>query len=149
MADKKIRIREAKPRDVGLFTKLWKSYLESNEKAGSVICPNDQNMAGPILMFERYVSADLRGVILFIADYAVLMAGEQALPLEYNCGRVANLWGAYTLPDHEIGSQLVDEGLKRLKEKGFDTVLFTRTAASNVQLPNAETIFVTVKAPLE
>ena len=148
---KKVRIREAKVRDVGLFTKLWKAYLESNEKVGSVICPNERNMAGPTILFERYVSGDLRGVVLFVADYAVFMAGEQTLPLEYNCGRVANLWGSHVLPSHEVGPQLVNEGLKRLKEKGFNTLLFTCVADHGLEnmLPNPKPIFVTVKAPLE
>lgn len=152
---KKIRIREAKARDVGLFRKLWKAYLESNEKCGSSVAVTDRNLILPGRVFESYVDAPtatlpaLTGIVLFVADYAVLMAGESPAPLDYTCGKVAHLWGVYVQPGHEVGEQLVTEGLKRLKEKGFNTVLFTCTAEHGIQLPNAKPLFVTVKVPLE
>ena len=157
MADKKIRIREAKPRDTGLFRKLWKAYLESNEKAGSAVCPTDKNIIGPEGLFARYVKdpsvegwvSPLDGVVLFVADYAIFMAGQAGTNIDYNCGKVANLWGVYVQPGKDVGDQLVAEGLKRLKEKGFDTVLFTCTSDAAIQIPNAKPLFVTVKIPLE
>lgn len=146
---KKVRIRDAKPRDVGLLKKLWKAYLESNETAGSVVCSSEQNLASPAILFERYVSNESNGVVLFIADYAIFMAGESSAPIDYTCGKTATLWGIYVQPGHDVKDQLIAEGFKKLKEKGFDTVLFTSTAENSIELPNAKPLFVTVKVTLE
>lgn len=146
---KKVRIRDGKPRDVGLLSKLWKAYLESNEMAGSVVCSSERNLASPAIMFERYVNNESNGVVLFIADYAVFMAGESPAPIDYSCGKTATLWGVYTEPGRDVKDQLIAEGFKKLKEKGFDMVLFTSTAENSIELPNAKPLFVTVKVALE
>lgn len=148
MAEKKIRIREAKARDLGLFRKLWKAHLELNEKNGSVVCPTDKNLATLETLFEHYVGGGMQGVVLFIADYAVFMAGDGPAA-DFNCGKTAHLWGCYVEPGKEVGEQLVNEGLKRLKDKGFNTAVFNAVANHGVPLAKAETIGIIVKVPLD
>jgi len=151
---KKIKIRDAKPRDVGLFNKLWKAYLESNEKLGAAITTSDRNLAMPQFLFEQYVSRKLSGIVLFVADYAVLMAGEGASPIDYNCGKVAIIWGVHVQDgkDDGVGAEIVQTALRMLKQQGFDSILTTYAAQNEALpklLPNAKSMYVTALVPLE
>lgn len=151
---KKIKIRDAKLRDVGLFTKLWKQYLESNEKLGAAITAAERNLVTPAFLFEQYVSGRLSGIVLFVADYAVLMAGEGPAPIDYNCGKVAIIWGLYVMDgkDEGIGAEIVQTALRVLKQKGFDSALTTYASGNEALpklLPTAKTMYVTALVPLE
>lgn len=150
----KVRVRESKIRDLGLFRKLWKQYLEANEKGGSTVAVTDKNMVGPERLFEQYTNGTLLGVVLFIGDYAVLMAGDSGI--DHNCGKVAMLWGLFvTEPKRKngIATLLMEEASKLLKAKGFGAVMTTFTAsneaAGQIALKkDAKPIFVMVQGAL-
>jgi ribosomal protein S18 acetylase RimI-like enzyme len=130
---KKIRIREAQPRDVGLFKKLWMKLLESQHEAGSPILPNEHNLEVAVGLFNMYVDADRPdefrkdGVVLFVSDAAVLMWGDMCLPYQVSIGdKVAYGWGHYVDPEYRgkgIMDKMLDETLERLKSMGFDAIL--------------------------
>jgi GNAT superfamily N-acetyltransferase len=130
MSDKKVRVRDSKPRDVGLFRKLWKLYLAENEKDHSIVSCTDKSVAATETMFNAYTSKESPGMVLFVGDYAILMAGEIPAPVDYNCGKTVMLWGIFVQADHRrtgVATALVKEARMRLKSDGADTVVTTFT----------------------
>jgi len=150
---RKIRVRNSKPRDLGLFRKLWKQYLTENEKAGSTVAATDKNMAAPEALFNAYTNEDLSGIVLFVGDYAVLMAGDNQV--DHN-SRTAMLWGLYVEESRRkngVGTLLIEEAKKQLKAAGYSTVLTVfgaqNEAAGNIANKNeAKPIFVSAKVDL-
>ena len=100
------RVRVAKPRDVGLFRKLWKLFLEEQKEMGGVILPNEQNLEIFTNLFKIYTDPDpeeeakLDGVVLFIGEVAVMMWGDPDVPIETTLGKTAYAYGIYVLPDN-------------------------------------------------
>ena len=58
------RVRVAKPRDVGLFRKLWKLFLEEQKEMGGVILPNEQNLEIFTNLFKIYNPPIVTGKLL-------------------------------------------------------------------------------------
>ena len=131
---KKIRVREAKPRDIGLFKKLWREFLIEQQQMGSVVVgDSDRNLEIFTNIFRMYVDPDVPedakydGIVLFISEVAVMMAGDPGTNIEMSIAhKPANVWGLYVVPDQRgkaLGLKLYQDGFKRLKEMGFDLVM--------------------------
>ena len=122
---KNIRVREAKPRDVGLFKKLWRKYMEQQQDLGSPILASDSNLELMTKFFDAYVDPEssVDGVVLFIADVAVIMWGDTGSYFETSYGKTAYGWGIYVESEHRgkgMSKMLYEEMFKRLREKGFE-----------------------------
>jgi len=119
----KIRVREAKPRDRGLFKKLWKSYLEEERETGGIMLPTEANIETSAVMFDNYVDGTYEGVVLFVADKAVLMYGDPGMVFETTLGKVAWGWGIYVHPDFRekgIAKELTKAAVDKLISLGFN-----------------------------
>lgn len=124
---KKIRVRDAKSRDVGLFRKLWAKYLKEQHKHGSLIIPDDHNLNVGVNLFNLYVGKELDGSVLFVSDVAVMMWGDMGSPYHLSVGdRVAYGWGIYVEPEHRgrgIGDALHKGTVERLGAMGFEALI--------------------------
>ena len=130
---KRIRVREAKPRDIGLFKKLWIKLLADQNSKGSLIKANDVNLDVATNLFKMYVDSEIsgefqrEGVVLFVSDVAVLMWGDMGPNFQLEIGdKIAYGWGIYIEPEHRgkgISDQLQAEAIKKLSEMGFDAML--------------------------
>ena len=138
---KKIRVREAKPRDVGLFKKLWGEFLIEQEKLGSMIKGSEKNLDIYTSVFSKYVDPEsgYEGVAMFIGEVAVVMAGDNGTNAELTIGRKpAAVFGVYVAPDQRgknLGAKLYEECFKKLKDMGFDAV-FGNVLNDNVHSVN-------------
>lgn len=156
-SNRKIRVRDAKPRDIGLFKKLWLDNLKENEKAGSIVATTEKNLAMIEATYNLYTSGELDGFALFVGDYGVLLAGATGAAVEHNCGKTAMLWGMFVREDKRKGgvaTALVEEAKKRLKVTGFDSVIapFTvnnEAAGSFAIKLEAKPIFMSVKVTID
>ena len=130
---KKIRVREARPRDVGLFRSLWSQFLREQQEAGSIIRgDSEKNLEIFTNVFKTYVDKEAseydqhNGIALFIGEVAVLLVGASGNSVEMTIGRrPARVWGIYVIPDQRdkgIEVKLYEEAFKRLREMGFDAV---------------------------
>ena len=126
MGKGKIRVRRAKPQDRKLFLKLYKEHLESVQYEPGRALPTERNLEVIGRVFDSYVSGELDGVVLLVAQDAMLMHGEQGEPLlETNLGRTATGWGIY-VRENLRGRGVIQKMYKRsktlLREMGFDHV---------------------------
>ena len=124
---KNIRVRKARSRDLGLFTKLWTAYLISVYEKGSGVPPSKDNLEFFRIMFNLYVSGEEKGVVLFVGEVGVMLLGTAGIsPIKTDYDPVAQGWGMYVEPDYQgqgICTALYTEGFKKLKEMGFKTIL--------------------------
>ena len=95
---KKIRVRNAKASDHGLFRKLWMGLLEQQVKEGSIVGATDATLAFYERLFNSYINSDFDGIVLFVADRGVLMWGASGTHVSYP-GKTATAWGAYIAPE--------------------------------------------------
>jgi ribosomal protein S18 acetylase RimI-like enzyme len=130
---KKFRVRQAKPRDVGLFKSLWSRFLAEQEGLGSIIRGSERNLEIYTSVFSKYVNIDpdtekpeYEGIVLFISEIAVVMAGDNGVKADLTIGqKPANVFGLYVAPDQRgknLGAKLYEECFKKLKDMGFDAV---------------------------
>jgi GNAT superfamily N-acetyltransferase len=123
---KTLRIRAAKERDIGLFIKLWKSYIVNEYAQGSGVPASEENMEVYRDIFNLYVSGEEKGVVLFVGECAVFMFGTAGTSrIQSERDPIANGWGVYVEPDHQgqgIAEALYKAAHKELKEMGFKTV---------------------------
>jgi GNAT superfamily N-acetyltransferase len=122
----KIRVRDARPRDIGLFRKLWIQYLNESIKAGALVTANDKTLATYEALFEHYVTGELPGIVLFVADKAVLVAGAPISSFDYT-QPTAFGWGLYVETDARrqgVATEMVKVAKEKLKERGFTVVNF-------------------------
>ena len=124
---KKIRVRKATMRDIGLWRKLWTQMMEEQHKAGSPVLPNEHNLKVMEAIFEAYVAGDLEGVVLLVSDVGVIMYGDMANPQQLAYGdKVAYGWGQYVSPNLRgagVLDKLAEEAFKQLTVMGFDVML--------------------------
>ena len=124
---KNIRVRKARSRDLGIFIKLWKSYLNEAYEHGSGVPPSEENIEFFRTIFNLYVNGTEKGVVLFVGEGAVLLLGTAgASPIKTDHDPVAQGWGMYVAPElrgNKVSQVLYEEGFKQLKEMGFKTVL--------------------------
>ena len=122
-----MRVRKAKPQDRKLFLRLYKEYLEETVDTPGAILPTDENLILYGNIFDSYVSGELQGVVLLIAQDAFLIHGELGPAVfETNLGRVANGMGTYVREElrGKGASQAMFKRSKRLlREMGFDTLV--------------------------
>jgi len=139
--DKKIRVREAKPRDLGLFRKLWVEFLKEQSEKGSFILNTEHNLRVYEAVFNLYTEKTIPGTVLFIAEDAVLMWGQAGKDeLETDLGVIAQGWGTYIKADSRgkgYSKAIRAEGQKRLKELGFDTIVGTGLIDDSTALDSA------------
>jgi GNAT superfamily N-acetyltransferase len=120
---KNIRVREAKARDRGLFRKLWKKFMEEQAGKGELILPNEKNLDFYTSLFNLYVSGEVQGTVLFVADQAVSMWGDQVSYLDQKPGRGASCWGMYVEPENRrrgISNAFHEKAKEILAAQGFD-----------------------------
>jgi len=104
---KRIRVRKATTRDIGLFRKLWASLLEQNAKDGSVVLPTDQSIRLYESLFNMYVEQSTEGVVFLVADRGIAMVAKDTSGLEYR-DKTAVLWGLHSSGDDRIQQALLD-----------------------------------------
>jgi hypothetical protein len=121
---KKIRVRAAKERDIGLFRKLWKELLDQNVNNGSIISSDKKSLELFEFLFNSYVEQTLEGTVLFVGEKGILMWGEPASTIQYSKGKVVAAWGHYVSPDDTEGVEeaLLTRAEAWAKEKGFSGV---------------------------
>jgi hypothetical protein len=139
---KKIRVREAKARDIGLFKKLWGEMLE---KQDSVI-ENDSGLYEDL--FNAYVDGKLNGVVLFVADKAVLMWGGHVSPLKYPNKPVV-AWGMYATGD---SAEAIEVALKKhavewSKKNDYESLL-VQVSRSSAGIEGLEPVATILQGPL-
>lgn len=124
----KIRVREAKLRDKGLFRKLWSQLLEDQYEKGSQVLPSENNLDIYEVIFEKYVSGEFPGVVLFVAEDAVLMWGHTGQEALETKDKIATGWGTYVGPKLRgkgASKELRKVACEKLKELGFEIVMGT------------------------
>ena len=123
----RLRVREAKPRDLGLFKKLWVQFMENQQAYDADVGVTERNIELYCNMFDHFVNNPEDGIVLFIGENAVLMWGSAGdSPFETNCGRTATAWGVFVedkLRGKGAGDLLRQHAKKVLYDRGFDTVL--------------------------
>jgi hypothetical protein len=122
---KKLRVREAKARDVGLFRKLWADFLRDQVEQGAKVADNARSLKFFEKLFEIYVMGAYEGTALLVADKGILMWGDAGSPIEYTAGKTAIAWGSYVAPVEnrvEIYAALETRALEVLREKNFKGV---------------------------
>jgi GNAT superfamily N-acetyltransferase len=129
---KKIKVREAKPGDRNLFKKLWLEYLqESYENSRSDVLPIEENIEVFAHIFDQYIDKEsgFDGIVLFIAEDAILMWGTQGAPaLKTHWEKIANGWGTYVREAARgkgYSTKIREVAKSKLKDMGFDVVLGT------------------------
>lgn len=121
----KIKVRKAKPRDRGLFLKLYKKFAEDEYKKGSSIPVTKNNIELYGAYFDAFTSGDLDGVILIFRENAFVMYGEIGSAFDYE-KKQANSFAIWVDEEYRgkgIAQILRDKAFKYLKEKGFETVI--------------------------
>ena len=131
-------IRLATLEDRPHFLRLWSQYLQDQEKAGSRVLGNLNNLYQFLSYFEGYATGSQLGGTLLCQPsdaeepVAVVMGGETG-PEEFetDLGKTAMMWGIYVDPKFRgrgIGLKMIAESHKFLLEWGFDSVnTYTRT----------------------
>ena len=136
-------IRSATLQDRPHFLRLWAQFTQDQEKAGSHMLANLNNLYRYLNHFEAYTMGSRLGSCLLCQPedsdepIAITMGGELGGGDEFdtNLGKVATMWGVYVSPEFRgrgIGLKLVAGGQKSLLELGFD-VVETYTRAENSQ----------------
>lgn len=121
---KRIRVREAKIKDIGLFRKLWLRLLEEQSKRGSLIKISQKTINFYENLFNLYIDKQYKGIVLFVADRGILMAGDYDHPLDCNVKPIMN-WGCYAESEQEedIKQALWDYFTSWAKENKFTGIL--------------------------
>lgn len=121
-----MRVRKAKPQDRKLFLKLYKEHLEELKDTPGTVLPTEENLEKYGNIFDSYVSGELLGVVLLIAQDAFLMHGELGPTIfETNLGKVATGWGTHVreeLRGKGASQAMFNRSKKLLREMGFDTL---------------------------
>lgn len=146
---KRIRVRKAKIRDIGLFKKLWIKLLDKQSLEGSIVLSNEKTMDFYEKLFNAYVEGILEGIVLFVADKGVLMWGDSASLRDYP-GKFIVDWGVYINSDvgEEVYSALWDHAFEWSKEHKFEGILIEQYKDSE-EIKGFETVSKTVYKKLE
>lgn len=126
---KKIRVRKAKERDLGLFRKLWKPYMEEENGGGNPVQGSDRNVAFYEQLFKKYTSGEWPGCCLFVGEDGVLLwgyGGQRPLDLDWDAARLAHGWGVYVRPESRkngISRALYEAGREEMRQLGFERVM--------------------------
>lgn len=150
---KRIRVREAKLTDIGLFRKLWTMFLEQQVKDGSIVVPSARTMAAYERLFNVYVEKEYNGLVLFVADKGVLMYGDAVSPMECSLGRMVTSWGVFVVPgldDEKIRFAMLEYAEEWATAQGFDGILMDEYRGSKPQENNNfEAVVTTLYRPLD
>lgn len=122
---KKIRVREAKARDLGLFRKLWAEFLQDQAGKGAKVADSARSLRFFEKLFDIYAAGAFEGTVLLVADKGILMWGDAGSPVEYKDGKTAMAWGSYVVPvenEAAIYEALETKAIEVLLEQGFKGV---------------------------
>jgi len=121
---KRIRVRAAKARDIGLFKKLVMEAMQEQEKQGSIMRAGDGTLAVCEQLFHMYLDEDLEGVVLFVADRGLLLWGDAASTMDSSLGKVITAWVTYVVPGSPEGVReaLSQHAEEWAKEHGFEGI---------------------------
>lgn len=126
MAKKEPRVREAIERDKGLFRKLWGEFQKESHEMGHWVLPTKANLDVATFFFEQYTTKQAEGIVLFIANDAVLMWGTDMSPVETVFEKPAQGWGIYIKPERRregLSLLIRDAGKEKLSSMGFTHVV--------------------------
>ena len=119
----KIRVRSAKEGDEKLFEKLWGEFLK---EADLMIADTERNLDMFVNVFHNYVTGEIPGVCLFVAEDAVLLWGGGGIGFDLIYGNAAQGWGTYVRPARQgegISRALRSRARELLVEMDFTHVL--------------------------
>lgn len=123
----KIRIRDAKDRDLGLFRKLLDEFLTDPDNENFLVeADSDETKFYFDEMFKTSVDLD-DSFVIFVADKACLAACSLRAGVKFKQGFVATIWMAHVskdVRDEGIEEALFKEAKKRLNSLGFDAITF-------------------------
>ena len=123
---KKIRVREAKLRDIGLFKKLWQAGIDEFTSGKGTTAFFEE-------LFNKYVETD-NGFVLLVADKGVLVAGETDAQFE-SAGTIAQIWGVYVSKDFRdqgIELAMINEAKLKFKALGYSIVALATFSAQEI-----------------
>ena len=126
----KIRVRDAKPRDLGLFRKLLSDSFSDEENAGLLVESSEETM---VFFDELFKSAIF---VLFVADKGMLMVNETQSPATFKMGKLASIMSAYVTPDARdegIENALFLEAKKRVTDLGYNGLIFATPSVGTWQ----------------
>jgi L-amino acid N-acyltransferase YncA len=112
--------------DLPLFRKLWHAFLVEQHEMGHRIKPTEKNLDVFERIFRAYLDpkSGFKGVVLFIDDTAVFMAGSIGELFDEEGGPTAVGHGTYVVPDARrlgLSKAIRAEGFDRLGKLGFET----------------------------
>jgi GNAT superfamily N-acetyltransferase len=124
------KVRLAKPRDKGLFKKLWKELMEEEYKKGDpvTVLPTDKNLEIFCYLFDQYTSGTVPGFVLFWREDAMTMRGFNGTAFDTEDGDKYQSFGFYVreaFRNQGIGKLLETEADKICKERGMNVVIGT------------------------
>lgn len=120
---KTIRVREAKPRDLGLFRKLQGEFFDDPENSGAVAQNNSEFFD---TLFHTLVESD-DGFILFVAEKGMIVVGPVHTDAKLRFNKLGNIWTAVVSADsRDLGIEmaLFVEAKKLAMDKGYDGLSF-------------------------
>ena len=118
---KRLRVREAQSRDIGLFRKLWTELLNAQRGQGSVTQASEKTMVLYEALFNTYVENHLEGVVLFVADKGVLMWGENT-SIEYD-DKTLIAWGDFGSAVEGVKEALIERAEEWAIEHEYKGIL--------------------------
>lgn len=126
-----MNIRAATYEDRDAIAAMTRASLAESFEKGAETAPSDQSVAIYMGILDAYLNGQLSGTCLVADDgkpIGVLLAGEAPMNMgvEMVWGPLANWWVGYLEPTHRkrgIATQLLNEGLKNLRSRGFATML--------------------------
>jgi GNAT superfamily N-acetyltransferase len=118
--------RVATIEDVPLFRSLWMDFLKEQHELGHHLKPTEKNLDAFERLFRAYIdpTSKLPGVVLFIDDAAVFMAGSIGEVFESEWGVTAVGHGTYVVPDARrlgLSKAIRKAGFECLASLGFET----------------------------
>lgn len=123
----RIRVREGKLSDKGLFRKLQKQYLNDPENEGVLLADTAESETFCDSMFTVAVESE-GGFVLFVADKGVVVVTEMTTPGTFKMGKMALIWLAYVSldgRDQGIEEALFKATVELTKALGYDGVTFS------------------------
>jgi ribosomal protein S18 acetylase RimI-like enzyme len=126
----KIRVRDAKPRDLGLFRKLLSDSFSDKENEGLLVIGDEKTIAFFDELFKSAIA------VFFVADKGMLMLSENLSPASFKVGKLASVMASYVTPDARdqgIEEALLGAAVDRSKELDFGGITFSTPSVGKWQ----------------
>jgi GNAT superfamily N-acetyltransferase len=134
----KIRVRDSKPRDLGLFRKLLSDSFADEENEGLLVDGDENTMSFFDELFKSAVA------VFFVADKGMLMLSENRSPASFKLGKVASVMAFYVTTDARdqgIEEALLSAAVNRAKELDFGGLTFSTPSVGKWQTVSEELEF--------